>query len=79
MEMEAAGVNRFDDPELAIYGVEEVAEPRTLVDIFEETVRNNPDAKALSGSNGSLTYRELAQRVQEQVHVLADSGIGVGD
>lgn len=71
--------NGFDDPTLAIYGVEEVPEPRTLVDIFQETVKQYPDAPALSGSDGTLSYRELAQKIEEQVQILADYGIGVGD
>lgn len=69
----------FDHPDLAIYGVDEVPEPRTLVDIFVETVNQFPDATALSGSDGSLTYGELAQKIDEQVNILADYGIGVGD
>jgi len=71
--------DEFDDPSLAIYGVEEVPEPRTLVDIFMETVNQFPDAPALSGSDGTLTYRELAERIDEQVEILASYGIGVGD
>lgn len=68
-----------DAPGLAIYGVDEVPSPRTLVDVFETSVWNYPGAKALSGSNGSLTYEELAEHVQTQVEVLAEHGIGVGD
>lgn len=69
----------FDNPTLAIFGVEEVPQPRTLVDIFQETVIQYPDAPALTGLDATLTYRELAERIEEQVNILAGYGIGVGD
>ena len=68
-----------DDETYAVYGVDESPEPRTLVDIFTATVDAHPDATALAGLDGELTYRELAQRIGAQVARLAENGIGKGD
>ncbi|VEH81454.1 Non-ribosomal peptide synthetase [Corynebacterium kutscheri] len=68
-----------DHHELAIYGVEEIPTPRTLVDIFHTTVALYPDAPALVGMNETLNYRELAQRIDEEISRLAELGIGLGD
>lgn len=43
-----------DDRTYAIYGVETVPEPRTLVDVFRATVTSYPHATALVGTNESL-------------------------
>lgn len=70
---------RHDDETYAIFGVDDVPPPRTLVDIFSATVEEFPDALALEGSNGTLTYRELAERIHAEVGRLAQLGIGKGD
>lgn len=67
-----------DHPTYAIFGVESIPAPRTLVDIFNETVERYPEAVALVGSNGSLTYRELSATVYQNVMRLAELGIGRG-
>ena len=68
-----------DDRTYAIYGVEDIPEPRTLVDIFLETVESHPDAIALVGTNEELTYQELANRIEAEVIRLAEIGVGKGD
>ncbi|WP_156193631.1 Pls/PosA family non-ribosomal peptide synthetase [Corynebacterium kalinowskii] len=69
----------MDHPELAIYGVGKVPAERTLVDIVELTMGRYPDAVAIEGSNGVLTYAELHQEIEKQRQILADAGIGLGD
>ena len=66
-----------DHSEYAIFGTEDVPEPRTLVDIFEATVEAYPNEIALEASQ-QLTYRELAQRVEAQVQRLSSIGVGPG-
>ncbi|MBD2760487.1 amino acid adenylation domain-containing protein [Yimella sp. cx-573] len=53
--------------------------PRTLVDIFTETVTECPEAPALDNGRTVLTYEELAEQVSEVVGELASHGIGRGD
>jgi non-ribosomal peptide synthetase component F len=52
---------------------------RTLVDIFDETVRAHPGARALDHGGAVLTYRELADEVDAVRAKLAGHGIGAGD
>lgn len=68
-----------DHPALAVFGVDKVPEPRTLTDILDATVSLHPDATALVGSDGALTYQEMSTRITTQVARLADAGIGHGD
>ena len=53
--------------------------PRTLVDIFAETVQECPDAPALDNGREVLTYAELDERVTELSEQLATAGVGRGD
>ncbi|MFJ9563224.1 Pls/PosA family non-ribosomal peptide synthetase [Streptomyces fuscichromogenes] len=55
------------------------ASPRTLVDVFEATVRAHPDEPALDDGTAQLTYRALATEVQRLRRRLAEAGIGLGD
>ncbi|EGX59060.1 non-ribosomal peptide synthetase [Streptomyces zinciresistens K42] len=55
------------------------ASPRTLVDIFEASVRSCPQEPALDDGTTVLTYRELAVEVQRLRRRLAASGVGLGD
>ncbi|MGW1258966.1 Pls/PosA family non-ribosomal peptide synthetase [Streptomyces sp. NPDC002513] len=55
------------------------ASPRTLVDIFDATVRAYPDEPALDDGHRSLTYRALATEVETLRRRLADAGVGRGD
>lgn len=78
-EEEAQRMQGYDHPELAIYGVGKVPAERTLVDIVEATMAEYPEAVAIEGSNGKLTYAALREAIAEQARVLADAGIGRGD
>lgn len=53
--------------------------PRTLVDIFRETVAQCPDAEALDNGASVLTYAEFADAADELADELAELGIGPGD
>ncbi|MER6223980.1 Pls/PosA family non-ribosomal peptide synthetase [Streptomyces sp900105755] len=55
------------------------ASPRTLVDVFEATVRAHPDEPALDDGTAQLTYRALATEVARLRRRLAEAGIGLGD
>ncbi|MFE2064710.1 Pls/PosA family non-ribosomal peptide synthetase [Streptomyces sp. NPDC059467] len=55
------------------------ASPRTLVDVFEASVRTHPDEPALDDGTTQLTYRALAVEVARLRQRLAAAGIGLGD
>ncbi|MEU2421582.1 Pls/PosA family non-ribosomal peptide synthetase [Streptomyces sp. NPDC007851] len=55
------------------------ASPRTLVDVFEASVRAHPDEPALDDGTTQLTYRALAVEVERLRRRLAGAGIGLGD
>ncbi|MEV5878237.1 Pls/PosA family non-ribosomal peptide synthetase [Streptomyces sp. NPDC052101] len=55
------------------------APPRTLVDVFEATVRSHPDEPALDDGTTCLTYRALAVEVERLRRRLAGAGVGLGD
>src|SRR5690625_2356910 len=67
-----------DHKELAIYGVEKAPAERTLVEVFQSTVKRYPTVNGLEGVDGTLTYQELAQRVDEVAIRLNVHGIGAG-
>jgi non-ribosomal peptide synthetase-like protein len=55
------------------------APARTLVDIFRTTVATYPDAIGLEGPTETLTYRQLADRVDERAALLRRAGVCRGD
>ncbi|SOD87747.1 Pls/PosA family non-ribosomal peptide synthetase [Streptomyces sp. Ag109_G2-15] len=55
------------------------ASPRTLVDVFDASVRSYPDELALDDGTHRLTYRGLAVEVERLRRRLADAGVGLGD
>ncbi|MEU9917966.1 Pls/PosA family non-ribosomal peptide synthetase [Streptomyces sp. NPDC051001] len=55
------------------------ASPRTLVDVFDASVRSYPDEPALDDGTTCLTYRALAVEVERLRRGLADAGVGLGD
>lgn len=55
------------------------AEPRTLVDVFLETVQNHGDSPALDAAGSVLTYTEFHQAAGEIAAELAHLGVGAGD
>ncbi|MFC8272720.1 Pls/PosA family non-ribosomal peptide synthetase [Streptomyces sp. NPDC057271] len=52
---------------------------RTLVDIFEASVRAHPDELALDDGSTRLTYRALAAEVERRRRALVAAGVGLGD
>ncbi|MFE4617397.1 Pls/PosA family non-ribosomal peptide synthetase [Streptomyces sp. NPDC056747] len=55
------------------------APSRTLLDVFEATVRDYPDEPALDDGSTRLTYRALAVEVERRRRDLARAGVGLGD
>ncbi|MEV5906914.1 amino acid adenylation domain-containing protein, partial [Streptomyces sp. NPDC052127] len=55
------------------------ASPRTLVDIFDASVRSFPDELALDDGSTTLTYRALAVEVENLRRRLSAAGVGLGD
>ncbi|MCJ1680088.1 amino acid adenylation domain-containing protein [Streptomyces sp. APSN-46.1] len=55
------------------------APARTLIDIFEASVRAYPDELALDDGAARLTYRALAAEVERRRRALAAAGVGLGD
>ncbi|MCX3289832.1 amino acid adenylation domain-containing protein [Streptomyces sp. NEAU-H22] len=55
------------------------ASTRTLVDIFDASVRSYPEEPALDDGTTSLTYRELAVEVELLRRRLGSAGVGLGD
>ncbi|CAL9325260.1 Pls/PosA family non-ribosomal peptide synthetase [Streptomyces sp. SudanB52_2052] len=55
------------------------ASPRTLVDVFEASVRSSPDEPALDDGTACLTYRALAAEVERLRSRLGAAGVGLGD
>jgi non-ribosomal peptide synthetase-like protein len=53
--------------------------PRTLVDVFDASVRSYPDELALDDGTTPLTYRALAVEVERLRRRLAAAGVGLGD
>ncbi|OIJ90738.1 amino acid adenylation protein [Streptomyces sp. MUSC 14] len=53
--------------------------PRTLVDVFDATVRAHPDEPALDDGTTCLSYRALAGEVERVRRRLTDAGVGLGD
>ncbi|WAU80682.1 amino acid adenylation domain-containing protein [Streptomyces sp. Qhu-G9] len=53
--------------------------PRTLVDVFDASVRACPDEPALDDGRRSLTYRALAVEVEALRRRLGAAGVGLGD
>ncbi|WP_406175419.1 Pls/PosA family non-ribosomal peptide synthetase [Streptomyces canus] len=55
------------------------ASPRTLVDVFDASVRSYPDELALDDGTTRLTYRALAVEMERLRRRLAEAGVGLGD
>jgi len=68
---------RFGDT--ARFSAGPAASPRTLVDIFDATVRSYPNEPALDDGTTSLTYRALAVEVETVRRRLSTAGVGLGD
>ncbi|WP_328415497.1 amino acid adenylation domain-containing protein [Streptomyces violaceus] len=65
--------------DVARFAADPAASPRTLVDIFEASVRSFPDEPALDDGHRLLTYRALAVEVDNLRRRLAAAEVGLGD
>ncbi|EFI53401.1 UDP-N-acetylmuramate--L-alanine ligase [Afipia sp. 1NLS2] len=54
------------------------ARPKTVLDFFNRHVRRRPDAPAVSGEAGTLTYRELDRSAARLAVILLEQGIQPG-
>lgn len=68
---------RFGD--MARFSGGSAPSPRTLVDVFDASVRSCPDEPALDDGTVRLTYRALAAEVERLRGRLAAAGVGLGD
>ncbi|QIB42433.1 Pls/PosA family non-ribosomal peptide synthetase [Streptomyces aureoverticillatus] len=75
--LEAEMSEQFEEP--ASFTTGSAAEPRTLVDILDATVRAHPDEPALDDGTRQLTYRALAAEVEQLRRGLDAAGVGRGD
>lgn len=60
-------------------GSERTPPARTLVELFDATAREHPDATALDDGVEPLTYAELRERVDETARHLWAAGVRAGD
>ncbi|MFE2879586.1 Pls/PosA family non-ribosomal peptide synthetase [Streptomyces roseus] len=70
---------REESGKFARFSAGPAASTRTLVDIFETSVRAYPDELALDDGTAQLTYRALAVEVERRRRALAAAGVGLGD
>lgn len=70
---------RDDHPTLAVYGLDDEPVPRTLIEILSATTAAYPEVTALTGTDGSLSYEQLAACIADQMDRLAVASIGRGD
>ncbi|MFJ4655048.1 non-ribosomal peptide synthetase [Nocardia sp. NPDC088792] len=78
--IERALSNTEDAPEAAVEQENSAATPvhggaATLVDVLREHVARRPDATAVTGPDGSLTYADLGARSAAVAATLADKGV----
>lgn len=63
----------------SLLGSHRTPAPRTLVDVFLDTVERHGDAPAIDAGTSHLTYRDFYEAALEVAEQLADLGIGRGD
>ncbi|MFZ3496003.1 Pls/PosA family non-ribosomal peptide synthetase [Streptomyces sp. 5.8] len=74
-----AGEGPGESGKSALFSAGPAAPTRTLVDVFEASVRAHPDELALDDGATRLTYRALAVEVERRRQALAAAGVGLGD
>lgn len=67
-----------NDPAPALLRSGSASGPRTLVDIFDESVGEHPDAPAVDNGAVVLTYTEMAEAAEEVAAALQAWGVGRG-
>jgi amino acid adenylation domain-containing protein len=69
-----------EERERILFGLNPYARPkhpyRTMAEPFEQQVARMPDAVALIGDEGEMTYRQLNERANRLAHFLRNSGAG---
>ncbi|MEU3789754.1 Pls/PosA family non-ribosomal peptide synthetase [Streptomyces fructofermentans] len=70
---------RAEFGDLARFSAAGAPSARTLVDIFDASVRAHPDEPALDDGRRCLTYRALAVEVETLRRRLSAAGVGLGD
>ena len=65
--------------ELAVFPAAAAAPERTLIDVFESTVADHPNAAALDDGRAPLDYQRLRAEVDSLAARLHTVGIGAGD
>ncbi|MFG2292301.1 Pls/PosA family non-ribosomal peptide synthetase [Streptomyces sp. NPDC048603] len=73
------GPGQEENGKSARFSAGPAAPPRTLVDVFDASVRAHPDELALDDGTARMTYRALAAEVERRRKALAAAGIGLGD
>lgn len=77
---ELAALTEHDSKLLAELEGERGESPaRCLHELFEDRVDRDPEALALTGAYGDLTYAELDRRANQIAHELLSRGVGRGD
>lgn len=73
------GLTSSDDhPSVALYATSTPPSRRTLVEIFQQTVRDHPHSTAIESSTRKLSYRDLATQAAELARHLRSIGVGPG-
>lgn len=67
-----------DHPSVALYATSTPPSRRTLVEIFQQTVREHPHATAIESSTRMFSYHELAAEAAELARRLRSVGVGPG-
>lgn len=71
-----------DEKQRILFGLNKYERPdhhyRTMAEPFEEQVAHAPDAIALVGDEGSMSYAELNERANRLAHFLRAAGVGRG-
>lgn len=82
VSIEAHSLTSADEREHILHGLNPYQRPtqpyRTLAQPFEEQAQRTPQAVALVGEEGELTYGELNARANQLAHFLREAGAGSG-
>ncbi|GAA4975801.1 amino acid adenylation domain-containing protein [Actinoplanes utahensis] len=79
-DAELAGIDLLTGRERAALGASEpyTDDPRTVPELFAAHVARTPDAIAVTGSAGTMTYRELDERADRLARRLLGAGVKPG-
>nr|WP_245802145.1 Pls/PosA family non-ribosomal peptide synthetase [Corynebacterium pacaense] len=63
----------------AVFGVENNDVEETMLDVLNRTINAHRDTTAIEGTDGALSYGQLAHRLDSEVLRLRAAGVGRGD